>query len=205
MKFWIFLFLFIGLLNCAFGQAKEQPLRNLFNEFHASVNHELGTGFFGGGLAANHVFRPDKIVSFRTGLDFQFFHNWSDSENSHSYYTSVKDIHYSYVDLTIPIVLRINIRWVFIELGVNLGVGIAGQRRATVTSYNDQPPFVVETTTKGSWNPGISVGPVLGIGALIPLNEKLDLLIRPDVGLSGSFTEDFSSLYGRLCVGIHLK
>ncbi len=203
MRFLLFIVV-MGFSLSSFGQEKEQPLKNLFNEFHASVNHELGKGFFGGGLAANHVFRPDKIVSFRTGLDFQFFHSWSDSENSHSYYSSVKDVHYSYVDLTIPIVLRINIRWVFIELGANLGVGIAGQRRATVTSYYDQQPSVV-TTTKGSWNPGISVGPVLGIGARIPLNEKLDLLIRPDVGISMAFNQEFSNLYGRLCIGIHLK
>jgi hypothetical protein len=190
---WISLFCYLS----SFAQEKEQPLKNLFNEFHASVNHELGTGFFGGGLAANHVFRPDKVVSFRTGLDFQFFHHWSDSEDTHSYYSSMKNVHYSYVDLTIPIVLRINIKWVFIELGANLGVGIAGQRKAIVTSYYEQLPSV-ETTTKEAWNPGISVGPVIGIGALIPLNEKLDLLIRPDVGLSGSLREE-------LCIGIHLK
>ena len=201
---WIFFFCLHFFGSFVLGQEKEQPLKNLFNEFHASVNHELGKGFFGGGLGLNHVFRPDKVVSFRTGLDFQFFRAWRDSENNHSHYSSVKDVHYSYTDLTIPVVMRINIRWVFIELGVNLGVGIAGQRRATVTSYYDQQPSV-ETTTKDSWNPGISVGPVIGIGARIPLNEKLDLLVRPDVGLSGSLQEEFSSLYGRLCIGIHLK
>jgi hypothetical protein len=113
-------------------------------------------------------------------------------------------VHYSYVDLAIPVLLRINIRWVFIELGVNLGVGIAGQRRATVTTYSDFQPSV-ETTTKGSWNPGFSAGPALGIGGRIPLNEKVDLLIRPDVGISSSFGKEFSNWYGRLCLGIHLK
>nr|WP_294857971.1 hypothetical protein [uncultured Fluviicola sp.] len=81
-------------LSFAFAQEEKQPLKNLFNEFHASVNHEMGNGFFGGGLGVNHVFRPDKVVAFRTGLDFQFFHAWSDSEDSHSYYSSVKDVHY---------------------------------------------------------------------------------------------------------------
>lgn len=203
MKIALSIVIFAFSLSCL-AQEKEQPLKNLFNEFHVSVNHELGDGFFGGGLGVNHVFRSDKVVAFRTGLDFQFFHAWSESENTHSYYSSAKNVHYSYLDLTIPLVLRINIRWVFIELGANLGVGIAGQRRATVTSYYDQQPSI-ETTTKGSWNPGISAGPMLGIGARIPLNEKLDLLVRPDIGLSGSFREEFSSLYGRLCIGIHLK
>lgn len=204
MKFRISLFVFVGCLSCAFGQDKEQPLKNLFNEYHASVNHGIGDGFFGGGLGVNHVFRPDKIVSLRTGMDFQFFHAWSPNGEHPSHYTSTKNVHYSYVDLTIPIVMRINIRWIFIELGANLAVGIAGQRRATVTNYYDQQPSVV-TSTKGYWNPGISVGPVFGIGARIPLNEKLDLLVRPDIGASVSFREDFLNLYGRLCIGIHLK
>lgn len=98
--------------------------------------------------------------------------------------------------------MRINIKWVFIELGGNLVAGIAGQKRGILTYYS-QP--LLETTTKDSWNSGISIGPVLGIGSRIPLNEKLDLLIRPDIGASVYFQQEFVNLYGRLCVGIHLK
>lgn len=187
----------------SFAQEKEQPLRNLFNEFHASINHELGKGFFGGGLAANHVFHPDNIVSFRTGLDFQFFHIWGNTGDP-SHYSSTKDVQCSYVDLTFPVVLRINIKWVFIEVGGNLGVGVAGQRRATVIAYYDYQPSV-ETKTRDSWTSGISIGPMFGIGTRIPLTEKLDLLIRPDVGASVYFQQSYANLYSRLCVGIHLK
>lgn len=193
----------MSFLNRSFTQEKEQPLRNLFNEYHVSVNHGIGNGFFGGGLGANHVFNPDKIVSFRTGIDFQFFHVWGNAADP-SHYSSTKDIRYSYVDLNVPIIMRINIKWMFMELGGNLGIGITGQQRATVTSYSDyEPP--VETEIKDSWNPGISLGPVFGIGTLIPLNEKLDLMIRPDVGASVYFQQEFVNLYGRLCVGLHLK
>ena len=98
--------------------------------------------------------------------------------------------------------MRINIKWVFMELGGNLVAGIAGQKRGILKDYS---PPLKETTTKDSWNPGFSVGPVLGIGARIPLTEKLDLLVRPDVGASISLDREFGNLYGRLCVGIHLK
>lgn len=202
MRFLLFIVL-IAFFNPVFGQDKEQPLKNLFNEFHASVNHPLGNGFFGGGLGANHVFRPDKICSFRTGLDFQFFHVWGNSADP-SHYSSTKDVRWAYADLTIPIVMRFNIKYVFIELGGNLGIGIAGQQTATVTTYSDYQPSV-ENKTKDSWNSGFSVGPVFGIGTLIPLNEKLDLLIRPDVGANVYFQKEFVNLYGRLCIGIHLK
>jgi hypothetical protein len=203
MKQYLFFILLTFSVYCS-GQEKKQDLKNLFNEYGVSVNHGIGTGFFGGGLGANHVFHPDKVVSFRTGLEFQFFHAWSDSESHPSHYSSTKNIHYSYVDLTVPIVMRLNVRWLFIELGGHVGAGISGQRRATVTNYSDFQP-AVETTTKDSWNPGISAGLLFGIGTRIPLTEKLDLLIRPDVGASAYFQQDFLNLYGRLCVGIHLN
>ncbi|MGV3613487.1 MAG: hypothetical protein ACO1N0_21185 [Fluviicola sp.] len=193
----------ILLLNGAFAQEKEQPLKNLFNEFHASVNHPLGNGFLGGGLGANRIFRPDKVFSFRTGLDFQFFHVWGNAADP-SHYSSTKDVRWAYADLIIPIVMRFNIKYVFIELGGNLGVGIAGQQRATVTDFSNYQSFVV-TNTKDSWSSGFSIGPMFGVGTLIPLNEKMDLLIRPDIGASVHFRQEFSNFYARLCIGIHLK
>lgn len=200
MKVNLLLVIFAFSISC-FAQEKEQPLKNLFNEYHVSVNHGIGDGSFGGGLGVNHIFHPDKVISFRTGLDFQFFSNQTYSTPP-SHFGSPYDYYCSYVDLTIPLIMRINIKWVFIELGGNLVAGIAGQKRGILTYYS-QP--LLETTTKDSWNPGFSVGPVLGIGARIPLNEKLDLLIRPDVGASISLDREFGNLYGRLCVGIHLK
>jgi hypothetical protein len=200
MKVNLLLVIFAFSISC-FAQEKEQPLKNLFNEFHISVNHGIGDGSFGGGLGVNHVFHPDKVISFRTGLDFQYFSNQTYS-NPPSHFGSPYYYYCSYVDLTIPLIMRINIKWVFIELGGNLGVGITGQKRGVLTDYS-QP--LLETTTNDSWNPGVSVGPMFGIGARIPLSEKLDLLIRPDVGASISLDQEFGNLYGRLCVGVRLK
>ncbi len=92
----------------------------------------------------------------------------------------------------------------FIELGGNLGLGVVGQKRYTQLTYSDNQ-IPVETEKKESSNQGFSVGPVFGVGVLIPMNEKLDLLIRPDVGASVYFREGFTNLYARLCIGIHLK
>lgn len=200
MRIVLFIFLVVTFQD-AYAQEKEQPLNKLFNEFHSSVNHGIGDGSFGGGLGVNHVFHPDKVISFRTGLDFQFFSDQTYS-NPPSHFGSPYDYYCSYVDLTIPFIMRINIKWVFIELGGNLVAGIAGQKRGILTYYS-QP--LLETTTKDSWNPGFSVGPVLGIGTRIPLTEKLDLLMRPDVGASISLNREFGNLYGRLCIGLHLK
>lgn len=69
------LLVILAFCSFSFAQEKEQPLKNLFNEYHISVNHGIGDGSFGGGVGVNHVFHPDKVVSFRTGLDFQFFSN----------------------------------------------------------------------------------------------------------------------------------
>lgn len=195
-------------LFSAFGQEKEPSLKKLFNEFHVSANHgiPINSGirtFFGAGLGANKVFRSEKMIAFRTGLDFQFFHTWGNSGDP-AHYSSISNVHYSYLDLTIPVVLRINIGMTFIELGGNLGLGILGQKRYTQhTSFDNQAS--TEIIKKESLNQGFSVGPVFGVGVLIPMNEKLDLLIRPDVGASVYFKEEFTNVYARLCIGIHLK
>jgi hypothetical protein len=81
--------------------------------------------------------------------------------------------------------------------------GIAGEKRGVLKDTYSNATF--DATSKDSWNPGFSVGPLVGIGTRIPLTEKLDLLIRPDVGASISLDREFGNLYGRLCVGIHLK
>ena len=202
MRFLLFISLFF-FLDPVSAQEEKQPLKDLFNEYYVSVNHGIGKGFFGGGLGVNHVFHPDKIVSIRTGLDLQYFQTWGNPVQP-SHYSSERDVRCLYVNFDIPVVVRINFHWAFIELGANFGVGLAGQRSATVTTSYDYQPSV-ESTKKESWNPGFSVGPVLGIGARIPLNDKLELLVRPDVGASLAFRYEFMNFYGRLCIGIHLK
>ena len=200
-------FILIGSLNGVIAQEKEQPLKNLFNEFHASVNHGIplfmqDRTFFGVGLGANKVFRSDKIVAFRTGLELQLFHSWqANGDPSHFSYT--ENIHSYFLDLSVPLALRMNINHLFVEVGGNIGVGVGGQRRETYSSFPlGQPTVTTEQKTKtGS---GFWLGPAVGIGTLISLNERLDLLIRPDVQLNWQIYDGLN-LYARLCVGIHLK
>jgi hypothetical protein len=194
------------LSKWSFGQEKKL-FKDYFNEFHVSVNHGIplfpaDRTFFGGGLGISHVFCADKIISFRTGLDFQLFHEW-DEFGEPAHYSSVKNIHYFFVDLSAPLMMRLNVSRFFVEFGANVGVGVGGRMRSTVSSYT---PYQPTTTTeqKSRTGSGFWFGPALGIGTLIPLNEKLDLLVRPDIQLNWNIFEHMN-LYGRLCVGIRLK
>ena len=68
-----------GFLNWGFGQTeKKQSFKNLFNEFQVSVNHGAANPktFFGAGIGASHVFKPDRVVGSRVGLEVDFFHFW---------------------------------------------------------------------------------------------------------------------------------
>lgn len=190
-------------MGLSYSQDTKPTRPPIFNEFHASMNHSLGPGFLGGGVAANHVFYSEKVVSLRTGLELNYFHIWGGSSEP-SHYSAVKDMHYAFADLTIPLVMRVNVRPVFFELGGNLGFGIAGLKKGTSITYFDLQP-AIETKIKESWSSGFSAGPYFGIGARIPMHEKLDLLIRPDVGANLHFSKNLLNLYGRLCIGIHLK
>lgn len=192
----------------AFGQEKEPSLKNLFNEFHVSANHGIplyskNRSFFGAGLGANKVFRSEKIIAFRTGLEFQLFHTWDDVGDP-SHFSAIKNIHRTGIDLNVPIMLRINIQKMFIELGGNIGTGVVGWERYTNYSFPMGQP-TVQTEQKQGWSSGFFLGSTAGMGGLIPLNEKMDLLIRPDVGANLYFYGGFLHLYGRLCIGIHLK
>nr|WP_294857973.1 hypothetical protein [uncultured Fluviicola sp.] len=180
-------------------------MKHLFNEFHASVNHGIplyteDRTFFGTGLGAGKVFRAEKIVAFRSGLELQLFHCWQANDPSH--FTNGSNIHSYFVDLSVPVIMRINISHFFVELGGNVGVGVGGRKQET--TYSSSTGQTVMTVQKSRTGSGFWLGPAFGIGTLIPLNERLDLLIRPDVQLNWQIYGGMD-LYGRLSVGIHLK
>ena len=87
-----------------------------------------------------------------------------------------------------------------------MGTGVVGWERYTNYSFPMGQP-TVQTEQKQGWSSGFFLGSMAGIGGLIPLNERMDLLIRPDVGANFYFYSDdgLIYLYGRLCIGIHLK
>lgn len=215
MKSFVFISVMLFRFS-SFGQEKEKPLKNLFNEFHASVNHgvplsEYDRTFFGSGLGMSHVFRADRTVGARAGLELECFHvtNYnvgppeSDKvrQNQHFYLTS----------LTLPLNLRISFgekKRVFFELGGRLGFIVFGYYTADIlqTGPNNESYFEHVKTSKTPAGLG-TVGLNSGIGTSILLNEKLDLVIHPDFGANLFFLEPNERIYlfGRVCVGIRLK
>ncbi|MGV3613488.1 MAG: hypothetical protein ACO1N0_21190 [Fluviicola sp.] len=202
----------ILLLNGAFAQEKEQPLKNLFNEFHASVNHGFlnNRTFFGGGLGASHVFRADRVLGARVGLEFELFHIHTGNTSPPYSDETRRNQHFYLTSLTFPINLRLSfgkkIRFLF-ELGGRGGFVVSRYSTADVlrTGPNYETYFEHVKTNKVAVGLA-TVGVNSGIGTLIPLNEKFDLLVRPDVDANLFFFDDARiHLYARLCVGIHLK
>lgn len=201
---------------CGFTQENKKKFKDYFNEFHASVNHGVSGywnkgAFWGGGLGMSHVFRPDRTVGARAGLELDLFHirgyNTSPPEsdkvrmNQHFYLTA----------LTIPLNLRLSFgkeTRFFFELGGRAGFVISGYYTADVfqtVGPAGEPIFEHVKTVKAPVGLG-TVGLNSGIGTSVPLNEKLDLVIHPDFGANLFFLDNESiNLYGRLCVGIHLK
>lgn len=207
-------FLILMISVNGFSQEKEQKLKNLFNEFHVSVNHGLPFSseertFFGGGLGANHVFRADKIVGARTGLELDFFHFWERDAGPPESGQVKKNQHFYFTTISIPANLQLNfgrnIRFSF-EVGARLGIVAYMIYTADVlrtgSSYGPYGTFEYERTSK-VFRSGF-VGLNSGIGAKIPLNERMDLLIRPTIQING-YSIDMMKLYGQLQVGLHLK
>ncbi len=54
---------------------KQQPLKNLVNEFHISVNHGIGSSkeFFGGGWEQTEFLDLKKYLLFELDWNFNFF------------------------------------------------------------------------------------------------------------------------------------
>ncbi|MNE18885.1 hypothetical protein D3C87_03950 [compost metagenome] len=114
-----------------------------------------------------------------------------------------------FTTISIPANLQLNfgrnIRFSF-EAGARFGIVAYMVYKADVLrtgpSYGPYGTFEYERRSK-VFSSGF-VGLNSGIGAKIPLNERMDLLIRPTIQINGYFI-DMMKLYGQLQVGIHLK
>lgn len=217
MKQLILIFLLSSSISSFAQENKKIQFKDYFNEFHASVNHGIPFGgytrtFFGGGLGMSHVFRADKIVGARAGLELDMVHFWDKGGFSHVSEQTDLNQHFYLTALTIPLNLRINFgkntRFLF-ELGGRAGFVVSGYYMADVLkSEPGIEPANLEHIKSPRAPVGFgTVGLNAGIGTLIPLNEKLDLLIRPDFGANLFFLDEATRInpYARLCVGIHLK
>ena len=189
MKTTLIIFLFIP-----FGIRTQ---RNIGSEFHLSGNHPLiegiGATFFGGGIGGNVIFRDTNTWGIKTGIEINYFHTLKSlSYKSTNYHTTV---------LSLPVMVRFsagkkNKR--FFEMGAYVGVG-AG--KSEVGKYSQYEPY----------RPGIVISPAISFGGRIFLSERIDLLLRPELGLtitdyhaSDKVFETYYS-YVRFCAGIHLK
>lgn len=200
----------------SYSQTNGQSLKNLFNEFHASVNHTLVTTktFFGVGLGANHIFHSDRALGARIGLEADFYHFGYDGGSSPEHkYESRTNQHFNAVNISVPVDLQVNfgssVRYLF-EMGAQLGMNVYTGYKADASYYQ----YGAQPTTKYI-NSAISLGLLggvnLGIGVRIPFNEAVSLLIKPSVGANVYFAKPdandglASHAYAKLTLGILLQ
>ncbi|WP_343634572.1 hypothetical protein [Fluviicola sp.] len=209
----LLLIAFMSSCILGFAQKEKRSFKDYFNEFHISVNHGIPFGaynrtFFGGGLGMSHVFRADRTVGARAGLDLDFFHFWNNGGFDHFLEQTIINQHLYLTSLSIPINLRINLgekKNLHLELGGRLGFNLYSFYEADIlhSDSTNQPYFVHER------HPGGPVGFAFagvnsGLGYLIQWNEKMDFLIRPTFQLN-IYDLDRLHIYTQLNLGIHLK
>jgi hypothetical protein len=204
---------FISLITQAQNRERDIPGW----EFHASVNHPISTKggvrtFYGGGIGVNVIFKDTNRVSFKTGLELNYFHTW-DSWLYSGHFSNQTNIHYQYAGLSIPALVRINFGNelnFLVEFGAYLGFSLGGEMRSNYFSYD---PFSSESSNGFKYEkyvPGLSITPAIGFGTRLPLSNRLELLLKPELAFvkNANYGEDsFNNhfFYARFCAGIHLK
>lgn len=201
--------------NGLFAQAKEQSLKNLFNEFHVSANHGIVSPrtFFGAGFGAGHIFKADRVIGARIGLEVDLFHFWNGGISTPEYkYESRSNQHFYATTITVPVELQLNfgkrVRYLF-EMGFHLGVNPYTQYIADIKHYGSYPYTTEHVNSKMSF--GLLGGLNMGTGVRIPLNDRLSFLIKPGIGMNIYFSETPmyvgfpGNAYAKLSLGIHLK
>lgn len=183
------------LLFIPFGMRAQAPGL----EFHGSVNYPIADQTFpGAGLGTNILFREEKLVNFKIGLEINYFHTWAET----NYGAKYGDHHYGV--LSVPAMVRFTTgekHKGFFEMGTYVGIGF-GQSETGYYSFNQQ----YET-----YFPGVVITPAVGFGGRFSLSERIDLLLKPEFALT--LTEfdlddrlfETNYFYARFCVGIHLK
>jgi|GEM_PF-4218815 len=208
--------LFFVLPLCSFSQMCGQPLKDLFNEFHVSINHGVGSErtFFGAGLGANHLFHPDRALGARIGLEADFYHFAYDGGSSpeHKYETRFNQ-HFNAVNVSVPVDLQVNfgysVRYLF-EMGFQLGMNIQTAYKADIYHHPMEAPATMEHI-HSSISLGLLGGFNLGIGVRIPFNDAVSFLIKPSVGANAYFAKVqandglASHAYAKLTLGILLQ
>jgi hypothetical protein len=202
-------------------------------EFHSSVNHPLSSKedrtFYGAGIGTNILFRDTCVFNFKTGIEVNYFHTWDESAYGSKMW-SRENVHYQYVVLSLPVFARLTFgdRFkLFLEAGAYLGICLDGQSKFSTTSHGMYPGdlSITKPTTNG-YNTGLSITPAVSLGLRLPLSKHMDLVLKPEFAFvknnlqdadlfsdkkknspyyGGSQDFNFSYMYVRFCVGIHLK
>lgn len=215
MKNRIVVFFFL-LSGSGFSQVNEQSLRNLFNEFHVSVNRGIGSerNFFGAGLGVNHIFRADQALGARIGLQADFYHFWNEGVSGPEFnkYESRYNQHFNALNISVPVDLQVNfgysVRYLF-EMGAELGVNATTAYSADIHSSYDPPG--VNDHINSTLNLGALLGFNMGVGVRIPFNDGVSFLIKPVIGvqayLSGFKSDGLTTGngYAKLTLGILLN
>jgi hypothetical protein len=211
---WKLIICLLCSVQVIFGQERNLKFKDYFNEFHISVNHGVPfypaeKTFFGGGLGMNHVFRANRVVGARAGLEIDFLHFWSKGESPPEYDQTILNQHLYLTSLCIPINLQINfggnLRFLF-EMGGRLGFNLYSFYSGDVlhTKPNYETYFVHEKNNRGGPVGLAFAGVNSGLGVRIPCNEKFDFVVRPTLQLN-IYDLDRLHFYGKVNLGIHLK
>ncbi|WP_343634571.1 hypothetical protein [Fluviicola sp.] len=193
--------------SMVFAQTKLKDIAGW--EFHASANLPFRgeRTFFGTGMGVNMLIKDTGLVSFKTGLEVNYFHTW-DKYLDAGNFTNQRNVHYQHALLSIPAIVRFNIGNDFkllVELGGYLGITLGGEMRSDYSFYDPLSNAKFNGIKHESYFPGLAFTPTLGIGGRFPLSERIDLLLKPECAFVMYEEIKERYFYARLCAGIHLK
>lgn len=210
------LFAFIGIYAKSYAQSRIPVF-----ELHVSGNHPLENEpkdrtFYGGGLGVNLVFMDDRVLSFKTGLEANFFHTWNKSAYVGKMASST-NVHYNYWNLSIPALFRLNVGQkvkFFIEAGGYLGIPLAGSSTSKYYLTPMSPGVVnVPEMRKEQYEGHMSVSAAAALGGIFPVSQRVDLILKPEflfrknIRIQDSPVSDFNNRfsYFRLCFGMRIN
>lgn len=167
--------------------------------------------FYGGGIGVNVIFKDTNRVSFKTGVELNYFHTW-DSWLYSGHFSNQTNIHYQYAILSIPAFVRFNLGnelKFLVEFGAYLGFSLGGEMRSTYSAYDPLSNYSFNGFKHENYVPGLSITPAIGFGTRVPLSERIDLVLKPEFAfmLNQENSESFNRhyFYARFCAGIHLN
>lgn len=188
----------------------QTELRNTIGwEFHGSANlpFRAERTFLGTGIGVNVLFKDTGLVSFKTGLEVNYFHTWDEYLDAGKF-SNQRNVHYQYALLSLPAIVRFSMGKkvkLLAEFGGYLGVSLGGEMRSDYTSYDSLSNSQFNEIKRESYFPGLSFTPMVSVGGRFPLSERIDLLLKPECAFVLSEEINARYFYARFCIGIHLK